>query len=162
MKSFFLSIVFSICSQFLFAQLTTTPVCPPFVVDIMGGNVSKMYPKSTTGEIQKAFPCFTDAVEKGTDSACAGVFFKDQGLLFFTDRNYIEVNENYKGKMTPALMGTNRTALFSLLGYPKLKDPNWEAFQTEYGTLVLYFDKAGKINKLQISSKSTETLKLCK
>ena len=58
-------------------------------------------------------------------------------------------------------MGANRKSLFKLLGNPIVKDINWDAFRTAYGILVLYYNKAGKINKMQISNKSTETIKLC-
>ncbi len=145
----------------VFAQLKTTPVCPPFEVDVLAGNVNKFSPKSTLGEIKKAFPCFTDIVEETSGTKCAGVFIKDKGLSFYTDRNYIEVDESFKGKLTPALIGTDRGGLFKFLGYPKLKDISWDAFSTEYGTLVVYYNKDGKVIKLQISTKSTETLKLC-
>jgi len=161
MKSIFLLFAGSFFSLFTFGQLKVTPTCPPFAVDIMAGNVNKLYPKSSLGEIQKAFPCMTDVVEKATDTRCAGVFDKEKGLFFFTERNYIEITENFKGKITPALMGASRSSLFSMLGYPKLKDTNWDAFQTEYGTLILYYNKDAKINKIQITSKGTESLKLC-
>ena len=58
-------------------------------------------------------------------------------------------------------MGASRTNLFKMLGNPAMKDLDWDAFQLRYGTLVLYYSKAGKVNKIQISSKGTETLKLC-
>jgi len=144
------------------AQLKTTPVCPPLAVDVLAGNVNKLlYPKSTLGEIKKALPCFTEVVEQSTDTKCASVFYTDKDIYFFPERNYIEIRENFKGKLTPAIMGAGRSSMFSLLGNPALKDVNWDAFQTEYGTLVVYYNNTGKINKLQISSKSTSTLKLC-
>ncbi|MEP7164331.1 MAG: hypothetical protein ABI741_06540 [Ferruginibacter sp.] len=157
---FFVSLMSMLPSM---AQLKTTAVCPPFEVDVLAGNVNKVSsPKSTLGEVKKAFPCPAEIVEETVSATkCAGVFFKDLGIYFYTDRNYIEIAENFKGKLTPALMGADRSSLFKLLGYPKLKDISWEAFSTEYGTLVVYYDKAGKINKLQISNKNTESLKLC-
>jgi hypothetical protein len=51
--------------------------------------------------------------------------------------------------------------LFKWLGYPKMKDASWDAFQTKYGILITYYNKAGKINKLQLSSRTTDTIKLC-
>lgn len=143
------------------AQLKTTPVCPPFSVDILDGNVNKIYAKSTWGEITNQFPCYTQLIEKDSASVCAGVFYPDKGIYFYTDRDYIEIHDNFKGKMVPHLLGANRISLFATLGYPKIKDVTWDAFQTEYGTLILYYDKAGKINKIQISSKTTDTIKLC-
>jgi len=161
MKTFFLIFAVIISSQATTAQLKATAVCPPFKVDIMDGNVNELYPRSAIEEIKTTFPCATDITELGTGSKCAGVFFKDKDIYFYTERNYIEIGEHFKGKLSPALMGVSRSNLFKLLGSPKLKDTNWDAFQMGYGTLVLYYNKAGKIIKIQISSKSTEALKLC-
>ena len=61
----------------------------------------------------------------------------------------------------PALMGASRSGLFSMLGHPKLKDAAWDAYQMGYGTLILYYNAAGKINKIQMCSKGTDAIKLC-
>lgn len=141
------------------AQLQVTPVCPVFVVDVLAGSVNKLSSKSTIGEIQKTFPCATDIAE--ADSAlCSGIFYKDRDIYFYTDRDYIQVGENFKGKIIPSLLGATRNSLFTNLGNPKLKDPNWDAFQMQYGTLVVYY-KDGKVNKIQLSNRNAETLKLC-
>ena len=58
-------------------------------------------------------------------------------------------------------MGANRNSLFKWLGNPKIKDVNWDAYQTQYGTLVLHFNKAGKINLIQFSKLNTDVLTLC-
>ncbi|MBL7748959.1 MAG: hypothetical protein JNM19_16085, partial [Chitinophagaceae bacterium] len=47
------------------------------------------------------------------------------------------------------------------LGHPKIKDVNWDAFQTAYGILVVYYNKSSKVNKLVMTTKGTETLRLC-
>jgi hypothetical protein len=143
------------------AQLKATAACPPFTVDVMSGTVNELQPKSAIVEIQATLPCSTGMVEKDISGACAGVFYKDRDIHFFTDRKYIEIGEKFKGKITPALMGVSRKNLFSLLGHPKLKDAHWEAYQMGYGTLVLYYNAAGKINKIQMASKTAEALKLC-
>lgn len=161
MKNILLLLVCSITSVSATAQLKSTAVCPPFTIDIIAGTVNDLYAKSAIGEIQERLPCFSEMAEKDIDSKCAGVFYKDKDILFYTDRRYIEIGEKFKGKIVPAMLGVNRNSLFAILGHPKLKDTNWEAYQMGYGTMVLYYNKAGKINKIQISSKTTETLKLC-
>ncbi len=161
MKTLLLISFSLIIGQATQAQLKAKASCPLFKVDVMDGNVNELYPKSAIEEIKTIFPCFTGIKEKDSISSCAGVFFNDKDIHFYTTRNYIEIGEHFKGKITPALMGVSRTGLFKLLGSPKLKDSNWDAFQMGYGTLVLYYNKSGKINKLQISSKSTDALKLC-
>lgn len=161
MKTIFLTFALTIAGQLATAQLKATPVCPPFSVDVMAGSVNGLVPKSAIVEIQTVLPCYSLIIEKDSDSTCAGVFYKDRDINFYTDRRYIEIGQKFKGSITPALMGVSRSSLFGLLGYPKIKDARWDAFQMGYGTLVLYYTAAGKINKIQISSKSTDALKLC-
>ena len=161
MKTPFLIFVFSITGYLANAQLNATVACPTFTVDILGGSVNELVPKSAIVEVRTKFPCFTEIVEKDSVSKCAGVFYPDKSINFYTARQYIEIGEKFKGKLVPALMGASRTGLFSMLGHPKLKDPAWDAFQMGYGTLILYYNTAGKINKIQMCAKGTDAIKLC-
>ena len=161
MKSFLILIAFHFVFQFSFAQLKKQADCPTFVVDVLDGHVNKYNTKSTMAEITKQFPCYTDIVEQASGTNCASVSYKDKGIYFFPERNYFEIRENFKGKLSVPLMGSNRKSLFKTLGNPIVKDANWDAFKTNYGILVLYYNKTGKVNKLQISNKSAESIKLC-
>ena len=161
MKIFFCMLAYLLSLQLVQAQLKTTPVCLTFSADVLEGTVNDMYPFSTKGEIEKKFPCFTSTTDETNGSTCGGVFFKDKDISFITERDYIEIGEHFKGTMSVPLMGASRSSLFKLLGNPHIKDANWDAYQTKYGILVLYYNKAGKINKLQMSNRSAESLKLC-
>ena len=143
------------------AQLKTTAICPTFDVDVLEGTVNEMHVYDTPGQIEKKFPCFTSAVEETNGSTCGGVFYKDKDIYFFTERDYIELGEKFKGKLSLPLFGASRGSLFNWLGNPKIKDVTWDAFLTKYGILILYYNKAGKINKLQMSNQGPEVLKLC-
>jgi hypothetical protein len=144
------------------AQLKVTKSCPAFYVDILDGKVNDLYPSSSNAEVKGKFPCFTSTQDENSSSTCGGsVFYKDKDIYFHTGRDYVEIREKFKGKLSIPLMGAARTSLFKWLGLPKLKETNWEAFQTAYGTLVLYFNKSGRVNKIQFSTKSSETLQLC-
>jgi hypothetical protein len=162
MKNFILIVAcmaFSIITQ---AQLKTTPICPTISVDVLDGRVNELLIKSTVGQIKAKLPCFTSAEEESETAKCGGgVFFKDKDIYFYTGRDYIEIGPNFKGKLSIPLMGAPRTGLFKWLGNPKIKDVNWDAFTTAYGILIVYYNKAGKINKIQISNQSTDTIKLC-
>jgi hypothetical protein len=145
-----------------YPQLKTTPVCPTFVVDILDGKINELYPNSTMGEIKAKFPCFSQIEEESASARCGGsIYYKDRDIYFYTGRDYIEIKEKFKGKLTIPLLGASRNGLFKWLGHPKIKDVNWDAFQMAYGTMVLYYNKSGKVIKLQISTKSTESLSLC-
>lgn len=144
------------------AQLKQTVVCPPLVVDLLDGNVTGVEPDFTPGRIKQVLPCPTSEEPENNTSKCGGgVFYKDKDLYFYTGRDYVEIREKFKGKLTIPIMGAARTSLFKWLGHPKIKDVSWDAFQMSYGTLVLHYNKAGKVNLIQFSKKATTELSLC-
>lgn len=154
-----------LCMGFLsagMAQLKAKPKCPEFYVDILNGTVNGFKPDRTLGEIREAFPCTTSVAEEESNAKCgSGAFYKDRDLTFFIKRQYVEIGPKFKGKLSIALLGAKRGSLFSSLGNPKLKDEHWDAYEMQYGTLVLHYDAASKINLIQFSTKSTEELQLC-
>jgi hypothetical protein len=146
------------------AQLKTSAQnqCAALVVDILDGKVNGIDPKYTAAQVKQKLPCFTSEEAEDKTSKCGGaVFYKDKDISFYTGRNYVEIREKFKGKLSIPIMGASRNSLFKWLGNAKLKDANWDAYQTSYGTLVLYYNKASKVNKIQFSTESTETLNLC-
>jgi hypothetical protein len=162
MKDLFLLVAGSLLINGAAAQLKTTTVCNPFLVDILDGKVNGVDPRYTQAQIKQVFPCFTTQEPETATSKCGGfIFYRDKDIYFYTGRDYIEIGEKFKGKLSLPLMGAARNSLFKMLGHPKIKDVNWDAFQTQYGTLVLYYNKASRVNKIQFSTQSTETIKLC-
>jgi hypothetical protein len=161
MKTTLFILIAVISIQAARAQLKTTPICPNFVADVLEGTVNEMHTYSTLGEIEKKFPCYSTKTEETNGSTCGGVFYKDKDIYFFTEKDYIEIGEHFKGQLSLPLLGASRSSLFKWLGNPSIKDIKWDAFQTKYGILILYYNKAGKINKLQMSNRGAESLKLC-
>ncbi len=161
MKTIFLLLAGVMCSLLMQAQLKTTAICTPFDVDVLEGTVNQLFTYSSLAEVEKKFPCFGSATPETNGSTCGGVFFKDKDISFFTERNYIEIGEHFKGKISLPLFGAGRGSLFNVLGNPSIKDVSWDAYQTKYGILILYYNKAGKINKLQMSNRNAATIKLC-
>ncbi len=162
MKIFLTMLTGILSMPFSFAQLKTTQICPTFFVDVLEGTVNeRLFTYAGIAEIEKIFPCFTSTTEETNGSTCGGVFYKDKDIYFYTERDYIEVGEHFKGKLSLPLMGASRNSLFNQLGNPKIKDVSWDAYQTKYGILILYYNKAGKINKLQFSNRNAESIKLC-
>jgi hypothetical protein len=152
-------IILAITTQ---AQLKTTVKCPAFTVDILDGKVNDLRCTATIGEVKGKLPCFTNSENEASSSKCGGgVFYKNNDIYFYTGRNYVEIGPKFKGKLTVPLMGATRGSLFKWLGHPKIKDVNWDAFTTSYGILILYYNKLKKVNKIQFSTESTETIQLC-
>jgi len=161
MKRFLLIIAGALSIHTVSAQLKTTTVCKAFEVDILEGTINDLNTQSTISEVKAGFPCFTNAVDETGGKGCGGVFYKDRDISFYTERGYVEIGEKFKGKISLPLLGSNRNATFKWLGFPKIKDVNWDAFQTRYGILILYYTKAGKIYKLQMSHFNTDSIRLC-
>jgi hypothetical protein len=147
------------------AQLKAKEKCADFYVDVLAGTVNGAKANDGWDELKARFTCFTSAdPEDGSTKCGGGVFFKDKDVFFYTKRDYIEIGPKFVGKMSMPLLGVKRGSLFAKLGNPKIKDDLWDAFDTQYGTLVLHYDvagAAGKIKFFQMSTFSTDILQLC-
>lgn len=144
------------------AQLKTTKTCPAFSVDILDGRVNELRITDNIAQIKGKLPCFSSTEDESTTAKCGGgVFYKDQDIYFYTGRDYVEIGPKFKGKLSLPLMGASRNSLYKWLGNAKIKDVTWDAFTTQYGILILYYTKASKVNKIQFSTKSTDTINLC-
>lgn len=144
------------------AQLKTTKLCPAFTVEILDGKVNDLRVTDNNAQIKAKLPCFTSEEAESSSSKCGGgVFYKDRDIYFYTGRDYVEIGPKFKGKLSLPLMGASRNSLFKWLGHPKIKDISWDAFTTQYGILILYYTKANKVNKIQLSTKTTDTINLC-
>jgi hypothetical protein len=131
-------------------------------IDILDGKVNGNRPNVPFPELKEKFSCASAVEPEGTAAKCgAGIFFKDRGLFIYTDRDYVEIDEKFKGKLSLPLIGSVRNSLFTTLGNPKMKDANWDAYQMSYGILVLHFNKNNKVDKVQFSTMGAETLNLC-
>jgi hypothetical protein len=146
-------------------QLKAKVKCPDFYVDVLNGTVNGIKASNTPNEIKEKFPCFTSSEEESNSAKCGGgIYFKDKDIFFYTRRDYIEVGPKFAGKTSIPLLGTKRNSLFTKLGNPKVKDDLWDAYETQYGTLVLHYDvagAAGKVKFFQFSTLSTDELSLC-
>ena len=156
----------TLCSFLLivtaYGQLKTTTICPAISVDLLAGKVNGMEPDFTQGQIKKALPCFTTEEAESSSAKCGGgIFYKDKDIYFYTGRDYVEIGPAFKGKLSMPLMGASRTNLFRLLGHPSVKDITWDAYTTAYGIMILYYSKAGKVNKIQFSNQTAATINLC-
>jgi hypothetical protein len=153
------------CLSGAMGQLKAKVKCPDFYIDILNGTVNDIKPNNTPGQIKDEFPCFTSAVDETPDAKCGGgIYFKDKDISFYTKRDYIEVGPKFIGKTSIPLLGTKRGSLFSKLGNPKIKDDLWDAYEMQYGTLVLHYDvagAAGKVKFFQFSTLTTDELNLC-
>lgn len=162
MKKIFVLILGQLIIFQAYSQLKTTKLCPAFSVDILAGKVNGVEPDFTQGQIKSALPCFTQSEEENVSSKCGGLIsYRDKDIYFYTGRDYVEIGPAYKGKLSLPLMGASRNAMFKWFGNPAIKDVKWDAYTTQYGILILYFNSANKVNKIQFSTQSSATINLC-
>ncbi|MEO5681554.1 MAG: hypothetical protein ABIQ88_02875 [Chitinophagaceae bacterium] len=162
MKQLFFLHVLSLALLTAQGQLVAKSKCDVFTVDILDGKVNGLRPNARFDDIKAKLPCFTETAPEGNSTKCGGsIFYTDKDINFYTDRDYIEIKEKFKGVFTTPIMGAARSSLFKMLGNPKVKDDNWDAFQMSYGTLVLHYSKADKVNLVQFSTNGTDMLSLC-
>jgi hypothetical protein len=162
MKNIFLLCIALISMRNMMAQLTVKEKCNAFTVDILDGKVNDLKATASNSDIKTKFPCFTAVDEDGGTSKCgSAVYFKDKDLTFFTQRDYILIGEKFKGQLSIPLMGGKRGSFFKSLGNPKMKDDNWDAFATNYGIIILYYNTASKVNKIIMSTKNTTEISIC-
>jgi hypothetical protein len=160
MKKIALSFLLAIGALPVYSQLKVKPKCDAFLVDILDGKINGVHADFTSGQIKAKLPCFTS--EEPESSKCGGaIYYKDQDIKFFPGRDYVEIGPNYKGKLTIPLMGGKRGSFFKWLGLPKLKDTDWDAFETQYGCLILYYNTASKVKMIRFSTKTTDEINLC-
>ena len=159
-KLILLLLAFVAITTFATAQLKAKPSCGAFSVDILNGTVDNIKPDAVVELIKEKFPCFSTE-EQESGKCGSALFYKDQDIKFFVKRQYIEIGPAFKGKFSIPLMGASRGSLFKYFGNVKVKDANWDAYQTQYGTLVLHYNAANKVNLVQFSTKTTEELSLC-
>lgn len=144
------------------SQLKTKAVCPEFEVDILDGLVNGLKANAMIYDVRNKFPCFTTTEDETSTAKCGGgVYYADKDIYFYTNRDYIEIGPKFKGKLSLPLFGSKRNSLFTKLGNPALKDTNWDAYQTSYGLLILYYDAAGKVKLVRMSTQTADSISLC-
>jgi hypothetical protein len=163
MKKIIFVLLVMACIASANAQLKVKAKCDEFYIDILSGTVNDVRPDYTMGQIKTKLPCFSSSDEEGSATAKCGatVFYKERDVYFYTDRDYIEIGEKFKGRMSVPLMGMLRKGTVKYFGQPKLKDDGWDAFQTQYGLAVLHYNKLGKVSLIQLTTKNTGNLQLC-
>jgi hypothetical protein len=162
MKKLILTLLLAVPVMLAKAQLTVKATCPVFEVDILDGKVNGFKATVANDQLKAKFPCFTSAAEEKDSAKCGtNVFYKDRDLYFYTQRDYVEIGPKFKGKLSVPLMGAPRASIFKHLGAPKMKDTKWEAYATNYGIIILSYDAANKVNKIQISTQNTGNIQLC-
>lgn len=162
MKQLLLLFCFYLICLNIHAQLKRTTTCPTFTVDVLDGKINGLKITDNIAQIKSRLPCFTTADNESATAKCGGgVYYKDRDIYFYTARDYVEIGPKFKGKLSVPLMGASRSSLFKMLGNPKIKEAKWDAFSTAYGIIVLYYNSTNKVNKIQMSTQTEETIQLC-
>src|SRR5688500_8254804 len=102
------------------AQLKKSTKCADFEVDLLDGKVNGIKPDVIPERIKVLLPCFTSVATPDTSKCGTIVSYKDKDLYFYTDRDYVQIGPNFKGKLSLPVFGAQRNSLFQYLGNAKL------------------------------------------
>ena len=124
--------------------------CDDLAVDIANGTVGGLSPEATPDEIKARFPCFTGTTSEGGGfNEGGGVFFKNHDMYFYTQRDYIEIRQDFTGVVPDNLLSKGTKQVRNLLGPPISSEQSsgiengaiveqvTSTFQTPYGRLVV-------------------------
>jgi hypothetical protein len=146
---------------------STAQGCNNLFADLKNGTINKVKPTASQQKVKAALPCFTGDSEEGGDFNCGGgVFFLKHGFFFYTGKDYIEIRENYKGKLSIPVLGLTKDMAIAKLKMGKVirtETVNEEEvifFKTIYGCLWLKLVE-GKVVNVVISSKQVSDAELC-
>lgn len=145
-----------------FSQLKSSNACGTIMIDVYQGWINKARPNDHPEQIKAKLPCFTSFQEEGNQSPCGGgVYFENRDIRYMVQRDYIVIGDKCKDSFNLLLFGKKEKDLFADLGLPKLKDANWRAYQMAYGTLILFFNDKDVVNKVIITTRTTDDADLC-
>lgn len=160
MKAVALAFVLSLASLQLSAQLVKKPSCGTLSVDWLDGTVNGVRPDYNQARIKENLPCFESSEDESQSSTCGGIVKFKEDIRFYPSRDYAEIGEKFRGKQSFPLLNARKGTLFKFLGKPLLTDANWEAYQTAYGILIVYY-KAGLVKMVRFSTKTADLIQLC-
>lgn len=115
------------------------PACPKVTLDIQQGTLNGLPPTTSQGVVKATLPCWTGDTPDGSSfNFGGGVFFLKDDFYFYTGRNYIEVRRDFKGIVTPSILGLTSAEVRSHFGEPISVSgaPNtWMLFSRRSGCL---------------------------
>ena len=116
----------------------------PYYVDILKGTIDEIKPTATQDEIVAKFPNYSSIDEKidvyYNDGG--GVFYANEGMFFYTFKDYIRINEHFIGNVSLDLMSKGKDEIPAILNkLPVNIENNFaltrQTFQMDYGYLVI-------------------------
>jgi hypothetical protein len=139
--------------------------CSELVVDLKKGTLNNLPATESMENIKQKLTCFTGDTEEGeeTFNCGGGVFFLNHGFFFYTYKDYIEVRENFKGVVSPQIMGVSILELKKHIGTPAkiISQSGTYFYKMPYGTLRVELDSQEKVREIGLHHSNLEALKLC-
>ncbi len=146
----------------------SAPACKNVVADIRTGTISKLSPVDEHQAIIKAQPCYTSENlfgEANPNECMVGLFYDKNGFRFFTQAGYIEVNKEFTGTESVALLGKTIEQADKLINSEEIKtetvnDAVFVFYKTGYGCLVIKL-KNDKVDSVYMCHKSADEFFAC-
>ena len=117
--------------------------CDSLYFDLNIGMINSVSPRLQQSEIREWFTCYTSIIPDGDNSNCGGgIIYANHSFIYYTFANFVEINKNFKGKISSPLMGIPRNEAFHATGaqmefFQRPEYPENDFFLTDYGCLRL-------------------------
>lgn len=126
--------------QSLKAQDATANSCDQLYLDFEKGTLNGVSGAATMEEVKQFFPCFTGETEEnmGGSNCGGGVFYLNHDFFIYTGRDYINVRNKFKGKLTTPILGKASSEALSAMGEPDSSFVYTDEFFGEETTYLQY------------------------
>ncbi|MDO8332126.1 MAG: caspase family protein [Fluviicoccus sp.] len=130
--------------------------CSKLVLDLNRGRLNGLPPTLSQSQVKQALPCFTgDTPDGEVYNYGGGVFFLDHDFFMYTGKDFIEVRADFKGSITPALLGKSDDEVTAIYGQPSAVESGRLYFTTAYGCLRFTFGSQG-VREIRVHAASCE------
>jgi len=139
--------------------------CAKLNVNLKKGELNGLKPTASQEKIREVFPCFTGSSEERSIFNCGGgVFFLDHDFYFYTGRDFLEIRDDFNGRIKGEWMGMSLFTLTTDFGNPvreeKLGNKEIYFFETKYGC-VRFILVNDKIVEIGIHYQPADKVELC-
>ncbi len=144
--------------------------CENLFLDLDEGTLNGLKASANPQDVKQALPCFTGQTPDGAEVNCGGgVFYLNHDFYFYSGDNYIEVRDNFSGRISFDLLQKRTSEVIFVLGEPTREEEivKWDGtyrkhffYERKYGTLSLVFVE-NKLQKIAIHQTDYTSTRLC-
>jgi len=130
--------------------------CNNLVLDLNQGTLNGLAPTVSQAQVKQYLPCATGDTEDGeVYNYGGGVFFLNHDFFMYTGKDFIEVRQDFKGKVTDNMMEKSKADILARYGQAAIDNGYKLFFNRQYGCLRFTFNGTS-VKEIGVYSASCE------